>query len=44
MSPTIRPLVLEDADALIALRAEALRSAPLAFAASLEDDLGFSPE
>ena len=43
MSPTVRPLFLEDADALIALRAEALRSAPFAFAASPEDDPGFSP-
>lgn len=44
MSPTVRPLVPEDAAALIALRAEALHSAPLAFSASPEDDQGFSPE
>ena len=46
MSPTpqIRALVPDDAQALIALRAEALRSAPLAFAASPGDDQGFSPD
>jgi RimJ/RimL family protein N-acetyltransferase len=39
---TIRRLRPDDADALIALRRQALESEPLAFAASVEDDPGLS--
>jgi len=40
----VRALGPDDAPALIALRREALSSAPLAFGSSLEDDRGLSPE
>jgi ribosomal protein S18 acetylase RimI-like enzyme len=35
---------MDDTAALISLRREALEAAPLAFAASVEDDVGLSPE
>lgn len=40
----VRPLGVEDIPAFIALRRSALEDAPLAFAASPEDDLASSPE
>jgi GNAT superfamily N-acetyltransferase len=40
----IRRLCPEDVVSLIALRREALENHPLAFAASIEDDRGLSPE
>jgi ribosomal protein S18 acetylase RimI-like enzyme len=40
----VRRLSVDDAAALMALRREALERHPLAFAASLEDDVGLSPE
>ena len=42
--PNVRRLGVDDAPALMALRREALDAAPLAFAASVEDDVGLSPE
>jgi ribosomal protein S18 acetylase RimI-like enzyme len=42
--PAVRRLCPEDAASLIALRREALENHPLAFAASIEDDRGLSPE
>lgn len=44
MSPTVRALREEDAEAYVELRQEALREAPLAFAASPESDFVGSPE
>ncbi len=39
----VRPLTPEDAAAYVAIRREALGDAPLAFAASLEDDAALDP-
>ncbi len=41
---TLRALVPDDVAALVALRREALTTAPLAFCASVEDDRGLSVE
>jgi len=42
--PDVRRLEPQDADVLMSLRREALEAHPLAFAASVEDDAGLSPE
>jgi GNAT superfamily N-acetyltransferase len=44
VQPDIRRLSAGDADALVALRREALEAEPLAFAASAEDDMALSRE
>jgi GNAT superfamily N-acetyltransferase len=42
LAANIRRLCAEDAESIVALRREALQRAPLAFAASVEDDRGLS--
>jgi hypothetical protein len=44
MGDGVRKLLPDDAEALVALRREALNREPLAFAASPDDDRGLSPE